>query len=88
MKDICLIVYDECHHAMKDHPYNCVMREFYFNSDYRPKVLGLTACPTTGNYVLIISYNNLYLLYISHVDFIFYIFQPHIIFRRYKNACN
>ena len=49
MKDICLIVYDECHHAMKDHPYNCVMREFYFNSEYRPKVLGLTACPTTGS---------------------------------------
>ena len=50
MKDICLIVYDECHHARKFHPYNCIMREFYFNSEYKPKILGLTACPTTGIY--------------------------------------
>ncbi|KAJ1973916.1 Dicer-like protein 1 [Dimargaris verticillata] len=42
-----LAVFDECHHARKDHPYNQVMREFYFSlpRTERPKVLGLTASP-------------------------------------------
>ena len=48
MKDIRLIVFDECHHARKSHPFNCIMREFYFLAKNRPKILGLTACPTTG----------------------------------------
>ena len=32
MKDINLLIFDECHHAKKNHPYNCIMREFYLNS--------------------------------------------------------
>ncbi|KAJ1970372.1 Dicer-like protein 1 [Dimargaris xerosporica] len=42
-----LAVFDECHHARKDHPYNQIMREFYFSLPRaeRPKVLGLTASP-------------------------------------------
>ena len=45
--DIGLLVFDECHHARKSHPYNLIMREFYFFTavEERPKVLGLTASP-------------------------------------------
>ncbi len=28
--DFSFIVLDECHHAKGDHPYNNIMREFYF----------------------------------------------------------
>jgi endoribonuclease Dicer len=40
-------VFDECHHARKNHPYNGIMRE-YFQLDppsRRPKVFGMTASP-------------------------------------------
>ena len=53
LEDIDLLVFDECHHANQDHPYNLIMRDFWFhdfNPDdplliRRPKVLGLTASP-------------------------------------------
>lgn len=62
-RDISLLVFDEAHHAVDNHPYNRIMMEFYFNlpcpdQDYpksvevRPMVLGLTASPIYGGNVL------------------------------------
>lgn len=47
MNDVSLIVFDEAHHARKNQPYNCIMKEFYFQTPclQRPKILGLTASP-------------------------------------------
>ena len=47
LTDIALLVFDECHHTRKSHPYNCIMKEFYFRSQSldRPHILGLTASP-------------------------------------------
>lgn len=53
MEEIDLLVFDECHHANQDHPYNLIMRDFWFHNfdpnqplkTRRPKVLGLTASP-------------------------------------------
>lgn len=62
-KDISLMVFDEAHHAVDNHPYNRIMVEFYFplpdakhridpgNIAVRPKVLGLTASPIYGGNV-------------------------------------
>ena len=56
-EEIALIIFDEAHHAVGDHPYNCIMREFYMmlpprRSDIiggvRPMILGLTASPIYG----------------------------------------
>jgi ERCC4-related helicase len=61
-KDISLLVFDEAHHAVDNHPYNRIMMEFYFdlpvrmssNSSeiVRPMVLGLTASPIYGGDVV------------------------------------
>jgi ERCC4-related helicase len=54
MQNLSLIVFDEAHHARKDHPANRIMREFYHRimaeegSDAVPHILGLTASPTYG----------------------------------------
>ena len=53
LEEIDLLVFDECHHANQDHPYNLIMRDFWFHEfdphnplkTKRPKVLGLTASP-------------------------------------------
>ena len=53
MEEVDLLIFDECHHADQDHPYNLIMRDFWFhNFDpddpfavKRPKILGLTASP-------------------------------------------
>ncbi|KAI9010410.1 hypothetical protein CLU79DRAFT_773664 [Phycomyces nitens] len=47
MNSVNLIVFDECHHATKKHPYNLIMREFYdrCRADERPKIFGMTASP-------------------------------------------
>ena len=56
IKKIDIIVFDEWHHTRSEHPYNLIMREFYFYGlDYekdeseryeeRPFILGLTASP-------------------------------------------
>ncbi|KAG0287620.1 Dicer-like protein 1 [Linnemannia gamsii] len=46
-----LLIFDECHHARKDHPFCCIMKEFYHVSDLensqRPKVFGMTASPSS-----------------------------------------
>lgn len=62
--DINLLVFDEAHHAVRDHPYSVLMREFYFRlparprlsaqsisqsaMEMRPSILGLTASPVYG----------------------------------------
>jgi len=46
-----LVIFDECHHATKDHPYSQVMRFFNFlaqSADQLPRVLGLTAALIQG----------------------------------------
>lgn len=61
-KDISLIIFDEAHHAADRHPYNLLMKLFYFNlprrteqsgddDRVRPMILGLTASPTYGTNV-------------------------------------
>ncbi|KAG0322650.1 Dicer-like protein 1 [Dissophora globulifera] len=48
MRRIHLLVFDECHHARKDHPFCCIMREFYHSTAdaERPKIFGMTASPS------------------------------------------
>jgi len=60
--DISLIVFDEAHHAVDNHPYNRIMMEFYFDlpprtednldGPVRPMILGLTASPIYGGNVI------------------------------------
>lgn len=55
LDELSLIIFDECHHANEDHPYNQIMKEFYFEvkemkrrddkCDELTKILGLTASP-------------------------------------------
>lgn len=47
MEAIHLLILDECHHAVKKHPYSLVMSEFYHVTpkDKRPCVFGMTASP-------------------------------------------
>ena len=50
---ISMLIFDECHHTADDHPYNQIMKEFYFfykkNKDLKnlnyPRIYGLTASP-------------------------------------------
>ncbi|KAL8138311.1 hypothetical protein V2J09_004312 [Rumex salicifolius] len=47
MESIHLLIMDECHHAVKKHPYSLVMSEFYHTTprEKRPIVFGMTASP-------------------------------------------
>ncbi|KAF8112966.1 hypothetical protein N665_0058s0065 [Sinapis alba] len=47
MEAIHLLILDECHHAVKKHPYSLVMSEFYHTTpkDKRPAIFGMTASP-------------------------------------------
>ncbi|KAG9131479.1 hypothetical protein Leryth_015296 [Lithospermum erythrorhizon] len=47
MEAINLLILDECHHAVKKHPYSLVMSEFYHTTpkDKRPSIFGMTASP-------------------------------------------
>ncbi|KAF9129876.1 Dicer-like protein 1 [Mortierella sp. 14UC] len=51
MSRVNLLIFDECHHARKDHPFCCIMKEFYHVHDLprnqRPKVFGMTASPSS-----------------------------------------
>ncbi|KAJ3069478.1 hypothetical protein HDU98_007453 [Podochytrium sp. JEL0797] len=47
-RNVNLLIFDECHHAWKNHPYCLIMGEFYHTlaeGEERPKVLGMTASP-------------------------------------------
>ncbi|EQC37255.1 hypothetical protein SDRG_05479 [Saprolegnia diclina VS20] len=42
-----LLVFDECHHTAKRHPYNQIMKEYKKNAAVsKPRIFGTTACPT------------------------------------------
>uniref|UniRef100_A0A915IC16 Dicer-1 n=1 Tax=Romanomermis culicivorax TaxID=13658 RepID=A0A915IC16_ROMCU len=44
MDQVNLIVFDECHHASKNHPYNLIMKHYIETpKNKRPRILGLTA---------------------------------------------
>ncbi|KKA28156.1 hypothetical protein TD95_004288 [Thielaviopsis punctulata] len=47
MSDINLLIFDEAHHAKKNHPYARIMKDFYFDEPEasRPRILGMTASP-------------------------------------------
>jgi ERCC4-related helicase/dsRNA-specific ribonuclease len=42
-----MIIFDECHHTRKKHPFNVIMEEHYFTTEAseRPKIFGMTASP-------------------------------------------
>ncbi|KAI0789681.1 hypothetical protein C8Q75DRAFT_764525 [Abortiporus biennis] len=59
LSEIGLLIFDEAHHATAKHPYNVIMKHFYFslpkrspndafNAVVRPMILGLTASPIYG----------------------------------------
>lgn len=70
MDTIDLLVLDECHHAVKKHPYSLVMSEFYHTTpkEKRPAVFGMTASPVNlkgfflSNIMLMIFFTNTYSL--------------------------
>ncbi|KAF8274257.1 hypothetical protein EI94DRAFT_1794472 [Lactarius quietus] len=44
---VSLLVFDECHHTRKNHPYTAIMAIYRDCTEAdRPKVFGMTACPT------------------------------------------
>ncbi|KAJ3566679.1 hypothetical protein NP233_g6850 [Leucocoprinus birnbaumii] len=47
LQRVALLVFDECHHTRKNHPYNIIMREyFHINAtEQRPRIFGMTASP-------------------------------------------
>ncbi|KXN82617.1 Dicer-like protein 1 [Leucoagaricus sp. SymC.cos] len=47
LQRVALLVFDECHHTRKNHPYNIIMREYFQikAQKERPKVFGMTASP-------------------------------------------
>lgn len=47
MNAISLLIFDECHHAKKGHPYAKIMLDFYLpcSGQCRPKIFGMTASP-------------------------------------------
>lgn len=48
MNDINILIFDEAHHAKKDHAYARIMQDFYFSKDdgsTLPKIFGMTASP-------------------------------------------
>ncbi|KAJ3018775.1 hypothetical protein HKX48_002642 [Thoreauomyces humboldtii] len=58
---ICLIVFDEAHHAIGDHPYSILMREHYWATDkeLRPRIMGLTASPVASDDQAMVAIDNL-----------------------------
>ena len=43
---VSLMIFDECHHTRKNHPYNRIMKEYlHLSLSQRPKIFGMTASP-------------------------------------------
>ncbi|KAI9294789.1 hypothetical protein K502DRAFT_304512, partial [Neoconidiobolus thromboides FSU 785] len=67
MKEIGLIVFDECHHTEKKHPYNLIMKEFYMRyygkegkvNEHKPRIFSMTASPLKSASNAIRAANNL-----------------------------
>ncbi|XP_018503569.2 endoribonuclease Dicer homolog 3a isoform X1 [Pyrus x bretschneideri] len=45
LEAVWLMIVDECHRAIGNHPYTKIMKEFYHKSSKKPKIFGLTASP-------------------------------------------
>lgn len=48
MSDLALLIFDECHHSTKNHPYTLIMNCYYHTipeNATRPKIFGMTASP-------------------------------------------
>jgi endoribonuclease Dicer len=45
--DINLLIFDEAHHAKKNHTYSCIIKDYYNREEKgkRPRILGMTASP-------------------------------------------
>lgn len=72
MDSIHLLILDECHHAVKKHPYSLVMSEFYHTTpkDKRPTVFGMTASPVNLKGMPLLSVSlifDVHFLYFRHV---------------------
>ncbi|PJF19498.1 RNA dependent RNA polymerase family protein [Paramicrosporidium saccamoebae] len=51
LEDVSLLVLDEVHHTVKNHPYSVLVNRCYRTTDvkYRPLLLGLSASPVSGD---------------------------------------
>eukprot|EP00937_MAST-01D_sp_MAST-1D-sp2_P007893 g7893.t1 len=51
LSEVSLLLYDEVHHLKKGHPYNQIMRDYFFTTDVelRPQVFGMSASPAVAN---------------------------------------
>ncbi|KAJ3275112.1 hypothetical protein HDV01_001251 [Terramyces sp. JEL0728] len=46
LQNVELVIFDECHHGNKGHPYSLIMNEYYHTLEgKKPRILGLTASP-------------------------------------------
>ncbi|OAX85561.1 hypothetical protein ACJ72_00055 [Emergomyces africanus] len=48
MKQINILIFDEAHHAKRDHPYARIVKDFYLQMtevQHKPKIFGMTASP-------------------------------------------
>ncbi|KAF9533589.1 hypothetical protein CPB83DRAFT_757321 [Crepidotus variabilis] len=46
IKQVSLMIFDECHHTRRNHPYNNILREYHqLPPNQRPKIFGMTASP-------------------------------------------
>ncbi|KAI7902630.1 uncharacterized protein BX663DRAFT_509905 [Cokeromyces recurvatus] len=45
LDEVNLMIFDECHHAVKGHPFNLIMYEFYHQWRLKPKIFSMTASP-------------------------------------------
>jgi endoribonuclease Dicer len=51
ISDVSVLMFDEAHHAAKNHPLNVIMKDFYYTCqvDDRPSVFGMTASPASSD---------------------------------------
>lgn len=68
MEAINLLILDECHHAVKKHPYSLVMSEFYHATpkEKRPSIFGMTASPVNLKGNILIAY----FVFVSYVIYV------------------
>ncbi|TPX55092.1 hypothetical protein PhCBS80983_g05612 [Powellomyces hirtus] len=61
MDQICLIIFDEAHHAIGEDPYAILMREHYWKTSksMRPRIMGLTASPVASDDKAMVAIDNL-----------------------------